>query len=83
MESLLRNRRGKLGIRDVTFDCEVHPWLDNGVYQRASGFLRPFLKSHENAFRVARLNKTPGEVRSLLVYHCFLAEGQTKRSNSF
>ena len=40
----LVRRPAALGIRPIDFDCFRHPRRDNGVFNEAHDFLRPFLQ---------------------------------------
>jgi len=47
IRSLLENRRSALLIREIDFQCVVHPRHDAGVRLRCAEFLRAFLRTHK------------------------------------
>lgn len=49
LETLLRERHGSLGIRQVSFSIFRHPRKDSGVCREAHSFLRPYQASYSYA----------------------------------
>ena len=49
LETLLRERRPSLGIREITFDIYRHPRQDPGVFHEAHDFLAPVIDSYSHA----------------------------------
>jgi hypothetical protein len=65
IESLLTNRRNRLGIREITFECIVHPDKDSGVRSNPLPFLRNRLNDFERALLIFDFEGSGSESRTV------------------
>lgn len=56
VRTILDCRRQALHIRELSFQCIVHPGRDGGVRKNAHGLLRPYVGSYNNAIVIFDLH---------------------------